>query len=62
METATSITIKDPTCVSIRVDETAEEILQDGEVVQVIETPPTPPREERTLPYRKHTEEGEYSI
>lgn len=35
METATSITIKDPTCVSIRVDETAEEILQDGEVVQV---------------------------
>tara|TARA_R100001463_G_scaffold26997_5_gene62840 strand:- start:19674 stop:20417 length:744 start_codon:yes stop_codon:yes gene_type:complete len=35
METATSITIKDPTCVSIRVDETAEEILKDGEVIQV---------------------------
>ena len=35
MERATSITIKDPTCVSIRVDDTAEEILKDDKVIQI---------------------------
>ena len=35
MERTTAITIKDPTCVSIRVDDTAEEVLKDDKVVQI---------------------------